>query len=230
MYCVKCGVRLQDNVEACPLCNTPVWNPDGNKEKVLSSYSDRMPRRTPKDRKPALILLTALSAFAIIVETVICLILYKSLNWSGYVTAGVFLAYFIVLFPLWLRKPKAEFLIPADHVAAALFTYYICHKTEGSWFFTLALPLLIASCVLSTGMFCLLKYVNRRRLLILGGFSIVLGFLMILIEYLQHITFGTEMFLWSLFPFAGLAAIGILMILAGLIRPFRNALEKYFYF
>ena len=28
MYCVKCGVRLQDGVNSCPLCNTPVWNPE----------------------------------------------------------------------------------------------------------------------------------------------------------------------------------------------------------
>ena len=27
MYCVKCGVKLQDGTETCPLCQTPVWNP-----------------------------------------------------------------------------------------------------------------------------------------------------------------------------------------------------------
>ena len=29
MYCVKCGVKLQEGAEICPLCGTPVWNPDG---------------------------------------------------------------------------------------------------------------------------------------------------------------------------------------------------------
>ena len=28
MYCVRCGVRLQEGVACCPLCQTPVWNPD----------------------------------------------------------------------------------------------------------------------------------------------------------------------------------------------------------
>lgn len=230
MYCVKCGVRLQDNVTACPLCNTPVWNPDGNKESFVSNYPDNLPRRTPKDRKPALILVTALSAFAVLVETVICLILYQSLRWSGYVTGGVLLAYFITLFPLWFRKPKPELLIPADFAAAALLTYYICRKTGGGWFFSFALPALIAACLITAGFFCLFKYVRRGKLFILSGLSFALGLFMILIEYLQHLTFGTEMFLWSLFPFASLAAIGILLIFAGLIPPLRNALKKYFFF
>ena len=28
MYCVKCGVRLQDGVGECPLCHTAVWMPE----------------------------------------------------------------------------------------------------------------------------------------------------------------------------------------------------------
>lgn len=26
-YCVNCGVELDKNLQACPLCNTPVINP-----------------------------------------------------------------------------------------------------------------------------------------------------------------------------------------------------------
>ena len=29
MYCVRCGVKLQEGTESCPLCGTPVWNPEG---------------------------------------------------------------------------------------------------------------------------------------------------------------------------------------------------------
>ncbi|MBR4827339.1 MAG: zinc-ribbon domain-containing protein, partial [Oscillospiraceae bacterium] len=41
MYCVKCGVKLQEGTEKCPLCGTPVWNPDGLSAE--STYSSRMP-------------------------------------------------------------------------------------------------------------------------------------------------------------------------------------------
>ena len=28
MYCVYCGVKLQDGAAECPLCHTPVMHPD----------------------------------------------------------------------------------------------------------------------------------------------------------------------------------------------------------
>ena len=44
MYCVKCGVKLQEGVSSCPLCRTPVWNPDENKKEEL--YPDSLPQHT----------------------------------------------------------------------------------------------------------------------------------------------------------------------------------------
>ena len=41
MYCVKCGVRLQDGVEICPLCETPVWNPESAERDI--AYPERLP-------------------------------------------------------------------------------------------------------------------------------------------------------------------------------------------
>ena len=43
MYCVKCGVKLQEGVERCPLCQTPVWNPEPQEES--RSYPDTLPRQ-----------------------------------------------------------------------------------------------------------------------------------------------------------------------------------------
>lgn len=42
MYCVKCGVRLQEGTERCPLCATPVWNPE--EATAERGYPDTLPR------------------------------------------------------------------------------------------------------------------------------------------------------------------------------------------
>ncbi len=68
-------------------------------------------------------------------------------------------------------------------------------------------------------MICIFKYVKKRRLFTLGVFFLVLGAFIILIEFLESITFNSKMFNWSQFPFAGLAAIGILLLLIGTFRP-----------
>ena len=230
MYCVKCGVKLQEQVSECPLCGTPVWNPDGTNEENVSSYSDRMPQRKKRSRKPALILVSTVCAFVVVVESLICLLVYGGLNWSGYVTGGVIMVYILVVLPFWFEHPKAEFFIPFDHVAAAVLTFYICRKTGGHWALTFALPILAGSCIVILVSYCLFKYVRRRRLLILAGNCFFLGGYMILVEFLVSITFGTTMFTWCWFPFAGLAAVGVLFLLFGIIRPLREALEKYFFF
>ena len=45
MYCVYCGVKLQDGAKECPLCRTPVAiaPTPGTEEKAL--YSDRLPEK-----------------------------------------------------------------------------------------------------------------------------------------------------------------------------------------
>ena len=51
MYCVKCGVRLQDGTERCPLCDTPVWYP-GEPETAAPNFSDRYPIPPTSRRYP----------------------------------------------------------------------------------------------------------------------------------------------------------------------------------
>ena len=51
MYCVYCGVKLQDGAAECPLCHTPVRVPSLPQQGDGSSYSDRYPRAEKKAGK-----------------------------------------------------------------------------------------------------------------------------------------------------------------------------------
>ena len=93
-----------------------------------------------------------------------------------------------------------------------------------------AFPVIGVSCLLSTAMVCLLKYVRRGRLFIFGGFMLLLGGFTVLVELFEHISFGTAMFRWSLFSLAGFGAVGAFLLIAGMIRPMRQGLEKRFFF
>ncbi|MBO4914437.1 MAG: hypothetical protein J5449_04445 [Oscillospiraceae bacterium] len=228
MYCVKCGVRLQDGAAKCPLCSTPVWNPDGAESG--KTYPDTLPPRYKETIHGVLFIITMLCAVSVSVCLAICLRLYGTVSWSGYVALGVVLFYIVALLPAWFRHPIAEVFVPIDHAAAALYVLYICLKTGGNWFMSFAFPVIVASCLLSTAMICLLKYVKRDRLFIFGGFFILCGAFAVLVEFFEHISFGTQMFLWSLFPLAGFGAAGLLLLLAGTIPPLRHALVKRFFF
>ena len=228
MYCVRCGVRLQDGTEICPLCQTPVWNPEQTEQKY--SFPESMTRHHRESDLPGAIVLTILSIVVTVVTLIVCFRLYRELRWGGFVIGGVLLFYIVAVLPCWFREPRGEVFVPVDHAATALYVLYICLKTGGHWFLGFAFPVIGMSCILMTAMICLLKYVRGGRLFIFGGFLILLGGFTVLVEFFEHLSFGTEMFLWSLYSLAGFCAAGIFLLIAGMIPSMRNEMERKFFF
>ena len=228
MYCVKCGVKLQEGAESCPLCETPVWNPDSVERE--SSYPDTLPRQHRESDLPGAIAFTVICAIAILVTLIVCFRLYGSLNWGGYVVFGVLLFYVVAVLPRWFRQPRGEAFVPLDHAATALYVLFISLKTGGHWFLSFAFPVILASCLLSTGMICLLKYVKGGRLFIFGGFLILLGLFTVLVEFFEHLSFGTAMFRWSLYSLTVFGAAGLFLLIAGMVPALRNGIRKRFFF
>ena len=228
MYCVRCGVRLRDGTDRCPLCQTPVWNPEKVPEE--KTYPDQLPPHYRESTRAFAVVLTLLSAVALTVVLIVCLRLYGTLNWGGYAIGGILLFDITAVLPLWFSHPRAEIFTPVDHVAAALYLLYICVQTGGNWFLSFAFPLCSISCVLVTALLFLLKYVSGGKPFILGGFLILLGGASMLMEFFEHITFGTAMFRWSIYTLSILAAAGLFLLTAGMIPSLRQAMRRYFFF
>ena len=228
MYCVKCGVKLQEGVERCPLCRTPVWNPGQTPE--TRSYPDTLPQQHRQADLPGAVALTVISVTAILVTLIVCFHLYGALRWGGYAILGILLFYVIAVLPRWFRQPRGEVFVPVDHAAAALFVLYVCLKTGGHWYLSFALPVIGAGCLILTALICLLKYVRGGRLFILGGFLLTLGGYTVLVEFFEHLSFGLAMFRWSLYSLAGFGAAGLFLLLAGMIPPLRQEIRKRFFF
>ena len=228
MYCVKCGVKLQNGVENCPLCQTPVWNPDTSAREP--SYPDTLPRHHSESDLPGAVAFTVISVIAILVTLTVCFKLYGSLRWGGYVVYGIGLFYIVAVLPRWFREPKGEVFVPIDHAAAALYVLYICLKTGGHWFLSFALPVIGVSGILSTAMICLLKYVKGGRPFILGGFLLAFGGFTVLVEFFEHLSFGVRMFRWSLYSLTGFGTVGLFLLIAGMIPSLRQAMRRRFFF
>ncbi len=228
MYCVKCGVKLQPGVESCPLCHTPVWNPEGKTEE--KRYPASLPERTREADLPGAVAFTILSAVAILVTLTVCFKLYGALAWGGYVILGIALFYVLAVLPRWFRHPRGEVFVPVDHAAAAAYVLYICLKTGGDWFLSFAFPVIACSALLSTAMVCLLKYVRGGRLFIFGGFLMLCGGFTVLVEFFEHLSFHTAMFRWSLYSFTGFFSAGLFLLIVGLIPSLRSSMEKRFFF
>ena len=228
MYCVRCGVKLQEGAETCPLCGTPVWNPDG--KTAESTYNlGHLPDRT-SDLKPAAIMFTLITVLSAIAITIICFSIYRRLQWGDYVLFSLLLFSVIVVLPLWFNKPNPVVFVPIDFAAIIGFLLFINIRTGGRWFLSFAFPCVGILGIIATATVALLKYIKKGRYCILGGAQIVLGIFCFLLEFFQHITFATGMFKWSLFAATALILSGIFLLCVGLIRPLRDMMNRVFFF
>ncbi len=225
MYCVKCGVRLTDGAAHCPLCQTPVWNPEGTAA-ATPTFSDRYPIPPKSRRYPILAFLTALLAALSLSALIFCLTVLHRVSWSGYVMLGCALVYFAGIFPFWFDRREPLIFVPLAFVLICGYLLYICLYNKGTWFLSFAFPVTMLVGALTTASVALFRFGKRRRLLKTGILLVLIGCSAMLIEFFESLTFGTTMFLWSLYPVCAFSLIGLFLILCGLIPPWREYVER----
>ena len=225
MYCVKCGVQLAEGVGRCPLCQTPVWNPDEGVA-VEPTFSNRYPQPLKSRRYPILAFLTVLLLAVSLSALILCLTLHRRVAWSGYVMLGCGLLYFAVIFPFWFERREPLIFVPLAFVLTAGYLLYICLYTGGHWFLNFALPVTGIVGLLATLSVALFRFGKRRRLIKTGALLVTIGCSAMLIEFFEALSFGTAMFLWSLYPVCCFSLLGLFLILCGLIPSWRDCVER----
>ena len=231
MYCVYCGVKLQDGAKDCPLCHTPVMNVPMPESESRSLYSDRLPEAENRSgRALAVWLVTSVIAAVCIGCLVFCLRTKGAVSWSGYVLMGAALIWMLLLFPLLFRRFRPMIFLPVDFVCLAGFLLYICLKNGENWFLSFAFPVTGIAGILTLLGVAIFRYIRQGRLRLLGLFLVLIGTSFMLIEFFQHITFGTPMWVWSLYCVCGFGALGLYLFIATLIPPLHAHLRKTFFF
>ena len=228
MYCWKCGVRLPEGETLCPLCGTPVPVPSPVGE-IKKTYSERYPAEASHAAYLLLGLLTAVLLIGALSCLLLCLKLHHAVAWSGYVMLGCALVWIVLILPRWFRRPDPTLFLAVDFLAAGGFLLYVCLKNGGHWFLSFAFPITLALCVIAVVCSVLLRTLRRGRLWVIVGLLFALGGLCMLIELFSHITFHTAMFLWSLYGVAFFCALGVFLLIAAIIPPLRQYLERKFF-
>ncbi len=225
MYCVNCGVRLNDAEKRCPLCGTRVYHPDLQRPATEPLYPREWAATEP-ERSGLRFLLTVIFAVAACVCFLVEFSQSRTVTWSGYALGGILLAYVLLVLPIWFRRPNPVIFVPVDFLAVGLYLLYIDLMTKGGWFLSFAFPVTGIAGLLVTAVVALVRYVRRGYFFILGGALLGVGGYLMLLELFQCITFGGQMFRWCLYPTGACALLGLFFILAGVIRPLGNALRK----
>ena len=230
MYCVKCGVRLEDTERVCPLCGTRAYHPDIVREESDPLYPN-VPR-TEQKVKPRVLEVFVLVLFLIpaIVTVITDLRINSAFTWSLYVVGGLVAAYAIFGLPLWFSKPNPVIFVPTSMAALTLYLFEIDLLSGGGWFLGFALPIAVALTLILSAVTTLLRYVRRSGLYVAGGAVMAVGLLAVLIEFLLVHHFNTELIFWCVYPSVVCLLLGGLCIFIAAYRPARELMERKFFF
>ena len=229
MYCINCGVKLENTEKICPLCDTKVHRPDVIETKEPLYPAGRMPKLKHRSNtfNGAVIIMFLIP---VVVSFLADFHIDRKLVWFGYVLGALILGYITFALPLWFKKPNPVIFTPCAFAGVTVYLCYINFITGGNWFLTFAFPVTGGFCVISTAVVTLTRYLKKGKLYIWGGAFILTGAFVVLIEYFISITFKIGFTGWSLYPFAVLVLLGGLLFYLAINKSAREIMERKLFF
>lgn len=230
-YCVNCGVELDSTASFCPLCRTPVQNPnqpiDRDSPKPFPTERSEVP---PASRRALAVLISAMLGSMAACCGLLNLFLRANHIWSIYVIGAAAMLWVFFVPPL-LRKLPSPLVALSDTAALALYVLAIALELDGlRWYLRLALPIVVLLGVLLQFLVVTLRGHRRSILstiaLVIGSAGIFpLGLELLVDLYFQ----GAWRPSWSLVVLIVTGALEIPLIVVRRVPALREMVRKRFH-
>lgn len=232
-YCVNCGVELDATASFCPLCHTPVVNPnqavDAASPKPFPAERGEVPMVSK--RELALLISAMFASVALCCGLLNLFFLRSERAWSLYVIGAVVMLWIWFVPPLLLRGMHLCLRLVFDVVAVGIYVFLISVDLKGGfWFWHLALPIiLLAGAVM---LFLGLTLQNRRRSILTSVTLIIgcIGVFMVGVElFIDRYLLGTWGPGWSLVILTVCVAMVIPLIIVRRVPSLREEVRRRFH-
>ena len=229
-YCVKCGVELEPRAKKCPLCNTPVVLPFEQTETFDTPYP--VYKQKPKlkiGKGTAMIVVGLVLLLPLLITVISNLTINHAMTWSQYVISSL-LTFYVVIASIVMLKEKPVLAIIVIGLDIEAFLMFINYMTHGQWFLTFALPLVAIVTIFSI-VFAILCSKHLIKVPTLVSLTMLFsGILCILIEILLCLLIkGEIVLLWSLYPFATMFILSIVVWVVFRSKSLVEKLKKKFF-
>jgi len=156
-YCVNCGVKLDENLVKCPLCNVIVINPALVDPKLIigakvngnngDGENETFPQKSGKvevaNRRDFGLLFSIILGGIAVSALLLNLLVFREGWWSLLIIGICVILFFIALPAFILTKTPIYIRLLINAASAGLYLYFISLITpDTEWFIGLALPLL----------------------------------------------------------------------------------------
>ena len=198
--------------KVCPLCGTPVVNPNPEKTRDKPRFVDKIDISNKNINHHFITnMITTLLIVPVIITAVIDLCLNHRLSWSLLVAGGEIVFWFFVLFPFRYSYKHAWIYGIIDAAAVALFVLLIALMTNGmNWYLKIALPLIIMSCVFLVIGIIVFNREKANKIWIFGSTLINFAWYLMGINLIIHkAAYGSFDVTWALWPGIPLFTIGL---------------------
>lgn len=231
-YCVNCGVKLDPSLKRCPLCNTPVLNPNETTFAAPSPFPEKTGQvEVVKSRDLAILLSVSLIATAA-VSALLNLLVFSSGLWSLYVV-GACLVLWVLALPavIYSRLPIYGYLL-CDGIAIALYQYMISFNTASHrWFYGLGLPITALCTVIALAFSLLVRRLSSAFLMVgLYAFLSIAIFCVGLELLIRHYLEAPLLLTWSAIVLAICTVIAISLITILSRSRLRDAVRRRLHF
>lgn len=231
-YCVNCGVELDPTAAFCPLCHTPVVNP--NQPVDVASPKPFPTERgevAPVSKWELALLLSAMLASVAVCCAILNIFLPAERTWSLYVIGAALMLWLWLVPPLLRRGMPFLVRLLLDVVAIAVYVLLIAIDLDGmGWYWAIALPIILlgGACVLFLGL-----VLGGGRRSILSTITLFIGtigvFLMGVEYFIDRVRVGTWSPGWSLVVLTVCVALIIPLIIVRRIPSLREEARRRFH-
>lgn len=231
-YCTSCGVELDKDIIACPLCGRTSGDekinensdPSGNYPSDIIILHKRENRRHVWE-------LTGIIAFsAIAVCSIVNLVINQNLSWSLFADTSV-IAVWICLSLILLAFKKYYIVIPGllITILTSLFLFDLFSRPV-DWFYGIGLPLTISLFISVSIITLLWKLAHFKGFNILAIAFLILSVFCIIAEvFIDKFLFNAVTIRWSLIVAVSIFPIALVLLFVHYRMKKGKRLDRYFH-
>lgn len=235
-YCVNCGVKLEQSLKSCPLCHTPVINPNEIKNEDYftdsSPFSNVKGEVEPMKKHDIGLWLTIVLGSTAIACSVLNFFAFHHNYWSVPVIGACIILWLFFCPRMFFSQIPVSLNLLVSGFSVVFYEFSLTLLTKSDqWFFQIALPITLVLITLTAiaGMFY--KFVSHSLIATVLYFFLEVAFLCVAIEsFVDKFLVGEIHLFWSAIVFSVCAVISIALIALLSIARLRETVRKRLHF
>lgn len=228
-YCVQCGVQLAPDLDRCPLCRTPVVNPNaGAAPKRESEQPDRVEETISRLHRGYARQLSIIFILVPALSVLLVDVMDGGGVWSPFVIGALVMLWFFLAAPLVLPVRKPYLYVALDVLALCGYLALVAFLTEGfSWYLSIVLPLLVLLGGVTLLVILVIRRVELVKLYRAALFMLLLAAFLIGLEIIIDLAIWGEVRLgWAVYAAIPLVIIALMAFVLEQRKGLKEEIRK----